>query len=401
MPPCTMRHVFTVLYLVLPALAQQLSDDLLSQVKQNLASGATKSWELGTRAETLLETDTSEYSVFSGGDLPPSQDVSSSSGLGDVFSIAKNVVSSLTNDTTPKPLVGQSGGAYGQAVTNQINYLYSSSVPKSSDGAISHRQNALQYWSDFVYMVPPTLAYYGIVTKNSSWLGEAYKQVRLYRDALKDSNQQNLWKHITGNADGDTVTDSGHWTTGNGWAAMGMLRVYATMKHSDYSRDFGDEQDDLNSWVKEILDGMYGHLDKGNIFANYPERKIGSGNFYDAAGTTLIAASTYRFALLAENYDHVRSAENIRKTISTQSGNSWSHFDSNGWLTPVVNPDSFSQEGNKSPEGQAFVLMMNQAWKEWKADGSKGANSATGLTTLSKTASLLFALILGMGMTVL
>ena len=34
------------------------------------------------------------------------------------------------------------------------------------------------------------------------------------------------------------------------------------------------------------------------------------------------------------------------------------NFDENGWLTPVVNPNSFGQEGSKSPEGQAFVVMM-------------------------------------------
>ena len=45
------------------------------------------------------------------------------------------------------------------------------------------------------------------------------------------------------------------------------------------------------------------------------------------------------------------------------------------WLTPVVNPHSFGVEGGKSPEGQAFVVEMYAAWRDWVADGSKGANS--------------------------
>jgi len=52
------------------------------------------------------------------------------------------------------------------------------------------------------------------------------------------------------------------------------------------------------------------------------------------------------------------------------------HFDSNGWLTPVVNPDSYGQQGAQSPEAQAFVVEMHAAWRDWVADGSKGANGA-------------------------
>lgn len=48
----------------------------------------------------------------------------------------------------------------------------------------------------------------------------------------------------------------------------------------------------------------------------------------------------------------------------------------NGWLTPVVNPDSYGAEGSESPEGQAFVVEMHSAWRDWVADGSKGANGA-------------------------
>ena len=53
------------------------------------------------------------------------------------------------------------------------------------------------------------------------------------------------------------------------------------------------------------------------------------------------------------------------------------HFTSDGFLTPVVNPLSYSQEGSNSPEGEAFVLMLQSAHRDWVAAGSVGANAAT------------------------
>lgn len=47
---------------------------------------------------------------------------------------------------------------------------------------------------------------------------------------------------------------------GNGWAAAGMLRVFGTIKNSEYAGDFKSEQNDLIDWVLEIQDGMYGYL---------------------------------------------------------------------------------------------------------------------------------------------
>lgn len=50
------------------------------------------------------------------------------------------------------------------------------------------------------------------------------------------------------------------------------------------------------------------------------------------------------------------------------------------WLTPVVNPDTFGDEGAESPEGQAFVVELAAAWRDWTAAGEPGATGdATGL----------------------
>jgi len=53
------------------------------------------------------------------------------------------------------------------------------------------------------------------------------------------------------------------------------------------------------------------------------------------------------------------------------------HFDTDGWLSPVVNPLSSGESGSKSPEAQAFVLMMQAGYRDWAQNGYHGANAGT------------------------
>lgn len=69
--------------------------------------------------------------------------------------------------------------------------------------------------SDFVYMVPPFLAYYGLLTNNQSLITDAYTQIKLYRNYLRDTSAGNLWAHIVlGNNSNGVANDPGHWSTG-------------------------------------------------------------------------------------------------------------------------------------------------------------------------------------------
>ncbi len=108
-------------------------------------------------------------------------------------------------------------------------------------------------------MAPPFIAYYGAITGNKSLMTQGYTQISLYRDQLRDQLSSPggaaLWEHIvmgSGN-------DSGHWSTGNGWAAAGMLRVHGTMANSQFSgdSDVKSMMGDLKNWVDEIFNGMY------------------------------------------------------------------------------------------------------------------------------------------------
>ena len=64
--------------------------------------------------------------------------------------------------------------------------------------------------SDFIYMVPPFLAYYGVITRNRTLLGESYNQIALYRSYLFDPTES-LWRHVLL---GVSQNDEGFWSTG-------------------------------------------------------------------------------------------------------------------------------------------------------------------------------------------
>jgi hypothetical protein len=59
-------------------------------------------------------------------------------------------------------------------------------------------------------MVPPFLAYYGVLTSNRSLVLEAYNQLSLYRNYLLDPST-GLWHHVALSGQGD---DPGLWSTG-------------------------------------------------------------------------------------------------------------------------------------------------------------------------------------------
>jgi hypothetical protein len=48
-----------------------------------------------------------------------------------------------------------------------------------------------------------------------------------------------------------------HLTSGNGWAAAGMLRVMETMKHSAYADELVAQTSNMTSWINEIMTGVW------------------------------------------------------------------------------------------------------------------------------------------------
>ncbi|CAE6424265.1 unnamed protein product [Rhizoctonia solani] len=288
---------------------------------------------------------------------------------------------------------GATGGDYNTAIQQQLDYLLTK-APRHTDGAISHRIEQVQLWSDNVYMVPPFLAYYGALHNNASMMTEAFRQVQTYRNNLKVDRYTGLWRHIQL---GENV-DVGRWSTGNGWAAAGMMRVLATMANSQLGASYPNEQALLARWISGILTSAWAYqLPNGTLY-NYADLSSPSSAtpsytaspstaFSDASGTALLAATTYRLAThlvrhptLTFQNNGVSTTQSLTQILAGEGYSIRSLLDpaalarkgvaasidpNTGWLQNVANPYSYSQRGTVSPEGQAFVLMMEAAARDW------------------------------------
>lgn len=178
-----------------------------------------------------------------------------------------------------------------------------------------------------------------------------------------------------------------------------MMRVLATIASSSFSGLYPNEQADLATWIAEILTSAWAYqLPNGTLY-NYPDlsspasatpsyEASPSTAFSDASGTALLAATTYRLAAHLVRHPRVTSTNGTGSTtrsladVLARSGYSVRSLlepaskarkavaasvdPSTGWLTGVANPWSYSQPGTVSPEGQAFVLMLEAAVKDWE-----------------------------------
>lgn len=343
-----------------------LSEATIDLVKQRLAESAVGSWENGTRAQALLEYDWPKLAVF----YNPAVPIVAGHVPAECNAIAEYTIANRPAGTM---MFCEDGSAadpaslgisvlianhtmdvdYMSAVEDENEWLFTY-APRTADGAISHRVSEVQLWSDFVAMVPPYLAYYGALHGNDTFTQAAYDQCRLYRNYL--NNGTGLWQHIVlGNY---IARDYGFWTTGNAWAAYGMLRVLVTMMHSEYREVMESQKDDLKAWIVEILQASYAHTNTTTgLLPNY----LGEDTFSEASATALMVAVSYRLGQLGLDSSTIPNAHAARKAV-------FAAVDPNtGWLTSVVNPRDWSSAGEESAEGQSFTLLLAAAYRDYVA----------------------------------
>ncbi|KAJ4355270.1 hypothetical protein N0V95_003100 [Ascochyta clinopodiicola] len=295
----------------------------VNQVSDLASSKAKANWEWGTQAQALLELQDPTISVFSDTAFP-----------------SGNIPKQSTGSTT-----------YAK------RYIKTSGNTLTAAGAISHRYDSVMLWSDFIYMVPPMLAYQAVATRDQNLLREAVNQISLYRDVLQDKNT-GLWRHIAGSR-----TDAGTWSTGNGWTLGGIARVFATIKYWPTSAGWTTEQQRLAQFAKEIIDGAIkiGPEPRSGLLRNYIST---ASSFPEAAGTAMIAANIYRLAVLAPDVfaksQYLGWADARRAAVVKTVGSS-------GVIAPVINPYKYTENapyGQVSPEAQSFGVFLYTAYRD-------------------------------------
>lgn len=363
--------------------SQLLSTTQLAAVEARMMEQSKGSWELGTAAQSLFEFEYPSFSCYGDDFISLPKSLPKSENVSKVFAITDLVlqtrppgilsfmpdgaagdppslgVSMLFANWTSRSPAASNSSAYAAAIIDQLNYSLTR-APRAPNNAISHRADQVQLWSDSVYMLPPFLAYFGALHKDLGVIRAAFDQVRLYRDLLFDS-KVGLWRHIVlGNGQ-----DLGYWSTGNAWAAAGIMRVLVTIKKSSFKDQLAAEQANLEGWALEIVYNMWKYQQPNGTLLNYATDNT---TFADSSSTALLAAATYRLATHLEtsktgsqvNMTWALAAASRARTLVSRS------IDSDGWLTNVVDPWNFPVRGTKSAEGQAFVLSLEAAYRDYK-----------------------------------
>ncbi|CAH7669031.1 hypothetical protein BY996DRAFT_4583530 [Phakopsora pachyrhizi] len=351
---------------------------------------ANHSWEWGTQSHVILERNYPCLSVFSQSNpLPFERDNWNGAQTKALSDLIDPIIA--TRREGKLPIVDGDGSSadpaslgvavlvsavtaqkkekakeYLKLAQDQYTFLIKD-VPRSKSGAISHREAEMQFWSDFVYMVPPFLAFYGAQESNFQELELAYTQIKLYRDALSAPlNNVKLWRHVLpANA---TINDHRFWSTGNGWAAAGSMRVYATLLNlQDKNLQSKTERmrNDLANWTEEIIVGAFSFQDaETGLLPN-----VFGPNILDCSGTSVIASAAFRLL----SYEPQRHSSLPMKAIIKAVEAVFTKYTNpqTGSVAPVVNPLDWSSEvpfngskpetGYVSPEGQAFGILLQEA----------------------------------------
>lgn len=331
------------------------------------------SWEFGTAAEALLELYDPQYSVFGSRPFPVPTlrkgDIAALEYADEKITIGQGANALASGDgAVGDPaslgvsayLLGKTIPKYADAAKDELNYVVNE-APRWSNGAISHRVEAPELWADFVYMAPPYIAYYAVATSNADLLREAVQQCGLYRQVLITS-PLNLWHHIVG----PNNADPGIWSTGNAWAAAGMTRILATVLKAPSSLITSTERNqltnNLNTWIKEILDGAIKSPADDGLLRNYLNDTTWFG---EISGSTLLASVAYRVGVLQPKVfgsKYLQWADEIRWTLGENG-----HVTDDGIVKPAVNPLGWGDTTpftTGSPEGQNFVVLMYAAWRD-------------------------------------
>jgi hypothetical protein len=180
-----------------------------------------------------------------------------------------------------------------------------------------------------------------------------------------------------------------------------MMRTLQALQRSPDANQVQSEAKNLILWIKEILDGTWPMQQSNGTLLNVLDGNTTS-SFVDTSATAMLAATTFRYAVLTNDTGNVDAA--VRAMLAVGAS-----IDGNGWLRDTTNPYTFnspllnSSTEPGSPEGQAFVLQvcldvdthevlrsittqMHAAWRDYLAAGGK-YNSTSSTTTAAPSSS--------------
>jgi len=315
---------------------QMNNDEILDKVKEAMLCMQRHSWEQGIAMQGLLEVgDTSVLILMARESLQRSRPDGRLSMVGSDMNIA---------DTG----VNGSGILAAYRITGEKKYLNAARAlykylkcqeSKNTLGLIYHNNTSKEIYSDNMFMVAPFLAEMGEYD-------EAIQQIEGIRKLLWN-NDAKLFHHIRIQETME-YRDPSFWGGGNGWCAAALAQVINLLPEQ---RDMDKQR--LIQYCIEVLDGCIAH-------------QLPSGLFYDKITESNFEESTLAAMLVYTIYTAIKSgwldisykipADKMRHAV-------YANVDEFGLLQNASKAPDFNAPGT-SPEGQAFFLMMEGAFRK-------------------------------------
>ncbi|KAL7424293.1 hypothetical protein Q5752_001883 [Cryptotrichosporon argae] len=367
---------------------------LIPTVLSNAVSISTHSWELGVLTEALLEVYDPQLTPFgwdgslgygaapaavldiaasalgsydwsgspgsgngqltryrsgAGAQQVPQPLVDGAGALGDPCSLGPAVwVLASYADSCGDPH-GITSADYAWAVGNQYAYLLDGVA--SDNGTISQREGYFEVWSDMGYMIPPFLAYLGLVRGQTTYLSQAIDQWFLESSSMLDTNV-NIWRHVND-------WDARLWATGNGCMLAGGMRVIESIIAAGYGSVFAGQIEQAEEILAGVFTALFDRLDANSLMPDYMDQGNATLALGDTAGTAAVISAFYRFYVLRPDL-----AGGLTGQAAAAFDGVMSFVASDGWLSHEVDPQGtygwvvYPESSLRSPEGQSFLGLM-------------------------------------------
>lgn len=98
-------------------------------------------------------------------------------------------------------------------------------TPRTADGGLTARLEAIELWIDWVYMLCPFFGKLGEMTGDDNMVDEAYRQLEVHAEHLVDP-RAGLARHAWTETP-DHYGQSTFWSRGNGWLGAGTVELLA------------------------------------------------------------------------------------------------------------------------------------------------------------------------------
>jgi rhamnogalacturonyl hydrolase YesR len=197
-----------------------------------------------------------------------------------------------------------------------------------------------------MFMGPPFLAAAGEP-------GEAVRQIEGMRRLLWLPDKQ-LYAHQWDNG-AQAFRRADCWGVGNGWAAAGITRVRRSLPEG-----WTDAKTRLEGYLREVVDGCLVHQRADGLFHDVVDD---SSTFVETNLAQMLAYTIYR-GVRGGWFDGAgRLARTYLAHADRMRGAAHAKVDEYGLVQGVCGAPHFDHYGT-APEGQAFFLLMEAAYRD-------------------------------------